>query len=253
MVLTRIANRCDEQCLVKEVRKNDPELSAILLELKSRNQKNFKARSRLSRFQQVFVDAIESDPVKREKTLRDLAREDKDNAYPMFFLAALIPDIREQEKKAILEEGLRRKNYESYYTDFRRRLKKATIHRPDAYARSFLFYGDLKYFPMNTSYLWSLEELDPELARRMALKIIKPTLDHKGKYSDLLWDKEDYEMSRYMLGKLDPTEDALHPEYDVGDLVSERYAPGLSDECSESAFMKGLEKTRLELRELQEK
>lgn len=247
-ILEKIAGSCDEHCMLEEAERNDPEVVKILQELKNLSSQHMKPITRLGRFQKIFGDNIESDPVKREQMLRDLVKEDSDNAYPIFFLAALI-DENENEKRALIKEGLQRKKYESYYVEFRRRLQRATIDRPEIYARGFLSYGQLNLFHINASYLTQADDPYKDLYEQIALKILRPTFEHKGEFGDLLWDREDYVMARSLLEDSDPTENSLHPEYMVEDQIFDRFGPGLfSEECSVRSFMSAREKIKAQLR-----
>jgi hypothetical protein len=244
-ILRKIAKDCGTACLFHHVRKKDPELTTMLEEL-TKLPKN--PRTKIARFFGAYENFVDLE--NQRDLLRKLAKEDRENAYPAFFLATLYLESNPPKARAIIEEALTRKYYESYTTQYLRRLKSATIDRPEVYAEAFVYSRDLPIFNLNTSVLWNFDRFDPELAKKVALKIIEPTLDNNGQYAELLWSREDYLMSRYMLSKVDPTENSLHPEYDVEDSVLERLSPGLTQKCDESEFIAEREREKLRLQNL---
>lgn len=238
--LEKIAGNCDSKCLFDHVRKRDPDLVIMMEELKKIPE---KPKTNIGLFYQAFFN-IEADPTAREKILRDLSKKDPDNAYPVFFLADVVTNYREEDAKTIYRLGLKRKNYESYFTNYFRRLKAATIDDRAAYASAFIFNNSLNIHQMNTSILWGLIDLDVKLAKEVALKILGPTIRHNGEFGDILWSREDYLMSRQMLSNADSTEEALLPEFEVEEKVLEKYSPGLLEKCTENSFLEERERER---------
>lgn len=231
--LEKIAGRCHTNCLFEHIRRKDPELVTILMELKTLSK---NPKTKVGKFYSAVFDVYPDIPSK-ERALKQLAAEDSDNAYPAFFLGDFMSSYNETEARTILEEGVRRKSYESYFTHYFRRLKMATIDSQEVYARAIIFNRQLDIHQMNTSVLWWLNDFDEKLARSVALRILKPTFDLKGEFGDILWNREDYLMSRQMLALADSTEDSLLPEYDVEEKVLERYSPGLVEQCHVNAFL----------------
>lgn len=231
--LEKIAGRCNTSCLFEHVRRKDPELVTILRELKTLSK---NPKTKVGKFYSAVYDVYPDIPSK-ERALRQLVAEDSDNAYPAFFLGEMIFNYNESEARAVLEQGIRRKIYESYYTHYFRRLKIATIDSLEVYARAIIFNRKLDIHQINTSVLWGINDFDGKLARSVALRILKQTFDLKGEFGDILWNREDYMMSRHMLAEADSTENSLLPEYDVEEKVLERHSPGLIKECHVNAFI----------------
>lgn len=241
--LEKIAATCDISCLFQHIQKRDPELVIMMEELRKIPE---KPKTNIGNFYHAFFN-IEADPTAREKSLRELSRKDPDNAYPMFFLGDVVTNYREEDAKAIYREGLLRRKYESYFTQYFRRLKAATIDDRAVYARAFLFNNSLNIHQMNTSVLWSLRDLDEKLAKEVAMKILEPTIRLNGEFADILWNREDYLMSRQMLAAVDSTEESLLPEFEVEEMVLEKYSPGLLNECTVNSFLEERERERVRL------
>ena len=241
-LLKKMARGCDRYCMARAVKEKDPDLW-MFLENEGMLPKGFgpvsqyKLKSRLARF--YFVTLWQSSEEEEDilKIFRELAAEDKDNAFPAFHLAArLMDNNKTAEAEAVLKEALKRPSYVNYVTDYHKRLKQLTVHDDSLYA-SALHFINQEMTLTDPSSFYMLGNFGESTKLAIARKITAPIVANEGKGVFLNWNPLDFAFAEGWIEEHAPTE-AIELEriYQNSEHEKADYQPVPYFDCDEKKF-----------------